>query len=212
MKVEILKAGFGKNIGDVITINAYKGLDMIYRKQARLVDIDEKNMVVDSAGIDTTPIPRAFTYRINMPNNKDPYPAGSVIVNTDGALSKFLNVAKANGYAVRIENIHLQTNDPSGMTGKNVKLHFLRDEIAPLADKAALTILDANSGKRKGSFGLTFGPTAGTTAKVAQELYANMTINPVGRDIYFVFEDVDGHTPSVENTWIDVTVTFTLLN
>ena len=152
---------------------------------------------------------RTFEVVLTRPANATVYTVGDVIGDVSALLTSFPLVAKANGSGVIISNVRLQTND-TGLAGKNINIHFYNDSITPFADNSALTILDANASKREGVLSVTFG--SGNVSKVAQNQYANLLLNPVSRDIYFILETPDGFTPSANSTWIRVCIKCILTN
>lgn len=164
-------------------------------------DGSQKAQWVDSALVEKGDIIRTFKVTITLPNNTNPYSAGDVITDISGALSQLTNVAKAAGYGVTILGVRVQTTDASGLAGKNLRWHIFNDSITPIADNTAFAINDANTDKREGTITVTMG--TGAFAKVGQSNYENLSLNPVGRNIYLVCEHADGGTPSANSTVIN---------
>ena len=169
----------------------------------------QKSIWVDAAGIEKGDITRVFTATITCPANQNAYAPGDVITDIGGNVTSFANVAKAAGYGVTIAAVRIQSSD-TGIAGKNFRLHFYNEAITPIADNAVMSILDANAAKREGNALITMG--AGTLSKVGQSNYENIMFCPVGRDVYMVLEDVDGHTPSANSTWYKIFIKCILTN
>ena len=170
---------------------------------------NQKTQIVDSSGITAETIPDVFALTITRPANTTPYTAGDVVGDVSAALDKFVNVAKANGYAVIITNVRIQTND-TGFAGKAMNLNFYNDTVDPIADNNPFVMADANASKRRGSIQVTFG--TGAYGKVAQSHFENLIIVPVSRDIPIILETVAAATPSANSTWFRIEIGVLLCN
>ena len=177
------------------------GTNIDFATATKQTDGIQKAQWIDSALVEKGDIIRTFKVTITLPNNTNPYSAGDVITDATGALSQLTNVAKAAGYGVTIVGVRVQTTDPSGLAGKNLRWHIFNDSITPIADNAAFAINNVNTDKREGTITVTMG--TGTLSKVGQANYENISLNPVSRNIYLVLEHVDGGTPSAVSTVIN---------
>jgi hypothetical protein len=169
----------------------------------------QKAQNVDAAGITAETIPDVFALTITRPANTTAYTAGDVIGDVSAALDKFVNVSKANGYAVIITNVRLQTND-TGFAGKVMNIHFHNDTVAAIADNAAFAIVDAEASKRRGKIQVTFG--TGIYGREAEAQFENLLIVPVARDIPIILETVAAATPSANSTWFRIEIGVLLCN
>ena len=160
---------------------------------------------VDSSGVITGDIVRTFDLMITRPANIDPYLAGDVI--SGETLAKFTNVAKAAGYGVVITNIRAQTDD-TGLAGKTININIYNDTVTNQVDNSAYSVSDP--AKRVGYIPITFG--TGSRASVGADMFTNMMLNPVTRDMYVIVETVDAFTPSAVSTNIRIFMECILTN
>ena len=173
------------------------------------VNGEQKVQNVDVDGVAANNLYRTFELTLTRPADTTVYSAGDVIGDVSQALMEFVDVAKAAGYGVNITNVRLQTND-TGLAGKEIRLHFYTDSVAPIADNAAFSLSDLNASKRRGVLTVTFG--TGDLSKVAQDMFTNLIMNPVTRDIYVIPQTTQGFTPSANSTWIIIQIAAILSN
>ena len=164
-----------------------------------------------NAELRATPIPvvsdvlRTFDLMITRPANIDPYLAGDVI--SGGTLAKFTDVARAAGYGVIITNIRAQTDD-TGLAGKTININIYNDTVTNQVDNSVYSVSDP--AKRVGFIPITFG--TGSRASVGADMFTNMMLNPVTRDIHVIVETVDAFTPSAVSTNIRIFMECILTN
>ena len=149
---------------------------------------------------------KAFTNKIVRPANTTIYTAGDVV----GSTLIIADVAKSIGTGVRIHRIRIQTND-TGVAGKKFNVHVYNDLQSNVpADNAAFAIDWANAQKRIGAIPVVMG--VGNLGTVGMNDYNELTLNPIGRDVYVVLESVDGFTPSAASTEFQITIDTELSN
>ncbi len=153
---------------------------------------------------------KSFEIEITRPANTTVYSANDVVADVTAAFKPFLNVAKAIGSGVKIVRCRIQTED-TGVAGKKFNLHLYKDTpSAFIADNAAFSISYQNSAKRIGAIPVVMG--TGNMGTVGMNDYNVMVTNPVGRDITFILETVDGFTPSANSTKFTVVIDCELSN
>ena len=148
---------------------------------------------------------KASTVEITRPANTTVYTANDVIADTSATFIPFTNVSKAMGTGVRIGRVRIQTND-TGFAGKKFNIHLYREAPTFIADNAAFVIDYANASKRLGAIPIVMG--AGNMSTVGMNDWNCIVANPVGRDIYFIIETVDGGTPSANSTKFQLTIDY----
>lgn len=141
---------------------------------------------------------RTYKATVTLGANQNPYSAGDVILDAGGVLGVWDMSASPIKTSATILGLRVQTTDTTGLTSKNLRFHIYNDSVTPIADNAPFVISDVNEGKREGAIQVTIG--SGNMAKVGRTDYENLNLQPVGGKIYFVLEDVDGHTPSANST------------
>lgn len=157
---------------------------------------------IDTSGIPTDARFRTLKALVTRPANTTAVIANGVLTDVSGLISKFVNANKAAGYGLRILDLRIQTND-TGAAGKTFRVHLYDDVVAPTTYNNAFVVDDGNVGKRRGKLEAQF-EASGNLSKLAENLYDAKVINPVGRDIYFKLECVEGFTPSANSTWFEV--------
>lgn len=144
---------------------------------------------------------RTFKSALTLGDNQTLYSANDVILDIGGVLNVWDMSTQLIKTSCTIMCVRIQTTDPTGLAGKNLRLHLFNDEVDPIADNSPFVLADIDDTKREGTINITMG--TGVMSKEGQANYENVVINPVAGKIYFILEDVDGHTPSADSTVIN---------
>jgi hypothetical protein len=152
---------------------------------------------------------RAIEVELTRPANTTVYSPNDVVADTTAAFKPFLNVAKANGYGVKIVRVRIQTED-TGVTGTKFNLHVYKEAPTFIADNAAFAVSYANASKRVGAIPVVMG--TGNLNTVGMNDYNQVILNPTSKDVYFILETVSGFTPSANSTKFTVVIDCELSN
>ena len=196
MKIQLLQPWGGQGIGATIYTDASTGKDLYDRKWANILDPNDSDLFLSSPP--QMRIIREFKATITLGANINAYSAGTIILDTGGALAFWDLTGQNIKTSALIVGLRVQTTEASTLAGDTLRFHIYNDSITPIADKTAFVMDDTNTDKRKGHINVTFG--TGNLAKAGFTNYENLPVIPVAGKIYFQIEDTAGHTPSANST------------